>query len=168
MRAGRSGKNGAHSAVDTDARINGRARSSRSSARACCTIDSRARRSRRQTFDRLRHDLGHHARALAAAEHQQIEFCRRRRARKAIAAAAITCGRTGLPVKAILACQRGVQILERVETGGDSCDARREQPVGAAHDAVLLVQHGRHAAHSSPPAAAAPSDSRRSRPPRAA
>ena len=61
------------------------------------------------------------------------------------------------------ACNRGVELLERAKAGGDRRDARGQQPVGAAHDAVLLVQHRRDAAQAGGQQAAAPWDSRRSR-----
>jgi hypothetical protein len=39
-----------------------------------------------------------------------------------------------------------VAVEHAREAGGDGPDERRQQAVGAAHDAVLLVQHGRDAA----------------------
>ena len=47
---------------------------SRSSARACCMIDSRPSRSVLRRSIACRHDLGHHMRALAAAEYEQAQL----------------------------------------------------------------------------------------------
>ena len=41
---------------------------------------------------------------------------------------------------------RGRRLLQRREGAGDGRDARGQQPVGAAHHRVLLVDHGRAAA----------------------
>ena len=62
---------------------------------------------RLEPFDRGRHDVGHDARALAAAEHQKLQRPAGNERRIGVAAAAITAGRTGLPVCVALAASAG-------------------------------------------------------------
>ena len=122
-----------------------------------------------EPLDRRRHDLGHDARALAAAEHQQAQRARPApAAANGVAAAAITAGRTGLPVRVALAASAGSRVEHAGEAGRDRGHARRQQPVGAAHHGVLLVDDGRDLQHRRGARPAAASDSRRSRPRRRA
>ena len=80
---------------------------------------------RRDMLDRFRHDLGHHARALAAAENQQPQFSAYVRRGVGRAAAAITSARIGLPVKDNLSLPARIELCERAKAGGDFGDARR-------------------------------------------
>ena len=108
----------------------------------------RARNSAGRRSSRRRHDLGHDMRALAAAEHDQPQ--RRAGRRRGVSAGG---GRDHLRAHRIageadLGLQTRIEIGERVEAGGNGRDARRQEAIGAAHDAVLLVQHRRHGTHA--------------------
>ena len=65
-----------------------------------------------------------------------------RRARKAGRAAATIAGRTGLPVWTARARRRRAARRLRRKPVAIARDARREQPIGAAEQRVLLVDHG--------------------------
>ena len=168
IRCGRSRKNGATSAGDADARIGFVRPAPMSSSRACWTTASRARNASGSQLDRRRHDVRHDAGALAAAEDEDREAAPRHR----------RIGRCGRPRprRAGPDCQyespswQGGDI--RSKTPGKpvaiAVTHGRQQPVGAAHHRVLLVDDGRDARAAPRRAAAARSDSRRSRPPRPA
>ena len=135
MRAGMSREERRDLGLDAEPRI-GLARRARSPrARACCDDARAAARARpASSCDRRRHDVGHDPRALAAAEHERAGGCRRRRAAGYGSLAAVEHGRphriAGMdePCRppAATPCTCGKPVAMRV-------DARRQQPVGAAH-----------------------------------
>ena len=128
-----------------------------------------ARSSRRQPLDRGRHDVAHHPRALAAAEDEEpqrvrpaerrIGRLRRREHRGAHRIAGVDQLR--LARRPARPSRRGKPVAIGATRGA-------QQAVGAAHDAVLLVDHGRDAERAPPRGPAARSDSRRSPPRRPA
>ena len=116
-----------------------------------------------QLPDSRRHDVRHHAGALAAAKHQQVEFSVRRHG------IGNPAGCDDLRPERIageryLALPVPIEVLERAKSGRDGRHPGREKRIRAAHDAVLLVQHRRYFAPACRQAAAGRSDSRRSRP----
>ena len=110
---------------------------------------------RREPLDGRRHDVGHDPRALAAAEHQQPQ-------RTAGLGRRIGSGRRGdhRPADRIagahrLGGERRRAVEHAIEAGGDGVHPLGQQPVGASHHGVLLVdergnsaqrrrQHRRH------------------------
>ena len=106
MRAGRSEKNGATSQAMLKPRVDVAHARQILVARLLREQQARAQRGVEQ-FDRRRHDLRHDARALAAAEHQQANEPVGPGGANGVAAAAITAGRTGLPVRVALAASSG-------------------------------------------------------------
>ena len=116
----------------------------RSSSRACCTTAGAARSMRIEPLDRGRHDVGHDARALAAAEHEQPERARRLR----------RGDRASPPPRSPPAAPgcRCASPWRRASARASSTPAKlvaialtraREQPVGAPHHRVLLVDERR-------------------------
>ena len=147
MRAGMSPKKGCDLGVRRRGAHRRRARARDPPRAPAATMASRARSSARQQLDRGRHDVAHHPRALAAAEDEQPEACRRAAQRRtASRAASSTAGRTGLPVWTQLAPACAGMPLTSGKPVAMAATRRREQPVGPAHHAVLLVDHGRDAA----------------------
>ncbi len=118
---------------------------STSSPRACCVMRMVGRSSRRQTLDRGRHDLAHHARALAAAEDQDLQ--RRAGGKRRIGCArGVDDGRSHRVARVHDGrANPGRNAFDEREARRDQRHARRQEAVGAPDDAVLLVQHGRDA-----------------------
>ena len=125
MRAGRSAKNGAHSAATPSLRI-GRAHGVEVlGARLLHDAKPRAQGGVEQ-LDRRRHDLGHHPRALAAAEHDEAQ--RTARIRRGIGD-----GRRGDHVSAhriageghLAVPVRESRFVKRAKAGGDRGHARQ-------------------------------------------
>ena len=171
IRAGRSVKNGATSAVDAEPRI-GVAHARAGPRRApAARSSSRVAQRRLEPLDRGRHDVGHHPRALAAAEHEEPErpagverrigHRRRRDHRRPHRIAGVR--RLGGERRRRRRARRESRSRSRATRGASN---RLARPITR----VLLVDQRRDAAQRSPPAAAARSDSRRSRrrPPAAA
>src|SRR5215831_7792740 len=94
-----------------------------------------------QACDCRRHDFSHHPRALTATKDKQILFwirCRvARRGDSDDLRAHWIAGESylALPVR--------VEVLENAEPGGNRRHTRRQESVGAPHDAVLLMQDSR-------------------------
>ena len=167
IRAGRSAKN---SAISTGKLIRAQAAATRalSSPRACWVRRIHCRSSGAQKRQRRRHDVGHDPRPLRAAGHQHVEALSDDARDRGSAAAAMTDGRTGLPVTRVLASIAAIDALQARKAAGDEVDAGAQETVGPAHHRVLLMQDARNPAGARRRGAAARSDSRRSRPPRAA
>ena len=121
---------------------------------------------RLEPLDRGRHDVGHDARALAAAEHEQAQRAARRRApRRASPRPRSPSAAPDCRCSVALAASFGSLVEHAGEAGRDRGDAARQQAVGAAHHGVLLVDQRRDAAQRRREHRRDASDSRRSRPP---
>ena len=121
-----------------------------------------------EALDRLRHDLRHHMRALAAAEHEQPQRAARLRRGIGRGRRRDHGGPHRIAGEGDFGLQRGIEILQRRKAGGDL--RSRARPAcgwrGPSRRSARAARSARRA--WTPRSAAARSDSRRSRRPRRA